>query len=58
MKFNQWLWIYWAEKFPSDIVLITNDRQYFWCQLAAEINSVADHLQRRLVAPQQISVML
>ncbi|WP_181995343.1 hypothetical protein, partial [Arsenophonus endosymbiont of Bemisia tabaci] len=28
MIFNQWPWIYWAEKSPADIALITEHRQY------------------------------
>ncbi|MGP1924147.1 MAG: hypothetical protein ACTS73_04355 [Arsenophonus sp. NEOnobi-MAG3] len=38
MRFNKWPWLYWAEKFPADIALITENRQYSWRQLAIKIN--------------------
>lgn len=44
--------IYWAEKLPADIALITEHRQYSWRQLVAKINCVADNLHRQLLAPE------
>lgn len=58
MIFNQWPWIYWAEKSPADIALITEHRQYSWRQLVAKINCVADNLQCQLLAPESMIVML
>ncbi|MFP3029522.1 MAG: o-succinylbenzoate--CoA ligase [Arsenophonus sp.] len=58
MRFNQWPWLYWAEKFPADIALITENRQYSWRQLAAKINAVAYNLHSQLLVPHQASVML
>lgn len=58
MIFNQWPWLYWAEKSPTDIALITENRQYCWHQLVAKINAIAANFQRQLLAHQQMTLML
>jgi o-succinylbenzoate---CoA ligase len=58
MTFNQWPWLYWAEQSPTDIALITENRQYCWRQLVVKINTIAAHFQRQLFAPQQMNIML
>ncbi|WP_342462747.1 AMP-binding protein [Arsenophonus apicola] len=58
MTFNQWPWLYWAEQSPTDIALITENRQYCWRQLVVKINAIAAYFQRQLFAPQQMTIML